>query len=120
MKILVVHATNSNFREELYKPLRESSLNKDHHIHLPQEHGRETITKEFIKSCNLIIAECTFPSTGQGIELGWADIYNIPILCVSKKETLPSRVLHYVTSNFIVYEDSADMIAQIEMFVQMI
>jgi len=120
MKILVIHATNSNFRDELYKPLRESLLNKNHQIHLPQEHGRETVTKEFIKSCDLIIAECTFPSTGQGIELGWADIYTIPILCISKKGTLPSRVLHYVTSNFIVYENSEDMIDQIEMFVKMI
>jgi len=120
MKILVVHATDSNFREELYKPLRESHMNKKHEIHLPQENGRETITKEFIKSCDLIIAECSFPSTGQGIELGWADIYNIPILCLSKNGTLPSRALHYVTDNFISYEDSEDMIDQIEMFVKMI
>jgi len=118
MKIFVTHATKSNFQEELYKPLRESSLNKNHEIYLPQEHGRKTITKEFVQSCDLIIAESSFPSTGQGIELGWADIYEIPILCISKKGIEPSRALQYVTRSFASYEDGEDMIKQIEMFIR--
>ena len=118
MKIFVTHATNSNFQEELYKPLRESSLNKNHEIHLPQEHGKETITKEFIKSCDLIIAECSFPSTGQGIELGWADMYQVSILCIYRKGIEPSRALHYVTHSFITYENAEDMINKVEMFIK--
>lgn len=118
MKIFVAHATKFNFREELYQPLRESPLNKKHEIHLPQEQGREIITKEFIKSCDFIIAECSFPSTGQGIELGWADIYQVPILCIYKKEIEPSRALHYVSKNVVSYKNSEDMIKQIEMFIK--
>jgi hypothetical protein len=118
MKIFVAHATSSNFKEELYQPLRESSLDKTHEIHLPQEHGKQTVTKEFIKSCDLIIAECSFPSTGQGIELGWANIYQVPILCIYKKGIEPSKALHYVTHNFITYENADDMISQIETFIK--
>ncbi len=120
MKIYVAHATQSHFREELYKPLRESSLNTDQEIYLPQEYGRETITKEFIKSCNLIIAECSFPSTGEGIELGWADIYNVPILCIYKKGIEPSKALYYVSDNLVAYENKEDMITKITAFISRI
>ena len=34
---------------------------------------------EWIRSCDLLIAECTCPSLGVGYELAYAEAYNIPV-----------------------------------------
>ena len=80
--------------------------------------GKEIKTKDIIRDYDLIIAEVSLPSTGLGIELGWADMYQIPILCIYKRRIEPSKSLHYVTNNFISYENEEDMIKQIEMFIE--
>jgi len=49
-------------------------LFKNHEIILPHD-KRNLISKDIIKKCNLFIAEVSFPSTGLGIELGWANIF---------------------------------------------
>ena len=103
MKIFVAHASDSNFQEELYQPLRNSQLNKDHEIILPQEEGHEEVTRDLIKSCDLVIAEVSNPSTGQGIELGWADAFSIPVVCIYKEGATFSNALHYVCNKFLMY-----------------
>ncbi len=113
MKIFVTHASSFNFQDELYKPLRESSLNQEHEFILPQENGRLEVDKELIKSCNLIIAEVSHPSTGQGIELGWADMLDIPIVCIYKEGTNFSPALHYVSKKFLMYTSGENMIEDI-------
>jgi hypothetical protein len=119
MKIFITHSSNYNFKEELYLPLRNSELNKKHEIFLPQEKGYEEITKDIIKNSDLIIAEVSYPSTGQGIELGWADIYNIPIVCIYKKERgLSSKSLNKITKDFILYNDSGDMIDKLQKYLE--
>ena len=82
MKIFIAHASSYDYKNELYLLIRKSYLNNEHEIILPIENGREVITKEMIKSCDLVIAEVSYPSTGMGIELGWADIFKIPIYCI--------------------------------------
>ena len=118
MKIFVAHASNSDFHADLYKPLRALKLNAKHEITLPQENGHETITKEFIKSCDLVIAECSFPSTGEGIELGWANILHVPIICIYKEGITVSNALSYVSDNIISYKDSVDMIEKLTAFLE--
>ena len=86
MKIFVTHSSDFNFRDELYNPIREAAFNSEHEIRLPQEFGKETVTKDLIKEQNLIVAETSYSSTGSGIELGWANIYNIPIINIYKKK----------------------------------
>ncbi|MEK7549848.1 MAG: hypothetical protein AAB519_02605 [Patescibacteria group bacterium] len=116
MKIFVAHASNFDFIHKLYLPLQNSSLGQKHEFYFPKEKGYETVTKEVIKSCDLILAEVSLPSTGQGIELGWADIFNIPILCISEEGSSISGSLGFVTKKFITYSDSTDMIEKIETF----
>jgi len=118
MKIFVAHSSNFDFRNELYLPLRNSELNKNHEIFLPQENGQEPVTQELIKNSNLIIAEISYPSTGQGIELGWADIYNIPIVCIYKNGAKTSRSLKKITDQFISYDNSNDMIEKLTSFIK--
>lgn len=114
MKILVTHSSDFDFRNKLYKPLRNSALNSKYEFRLPQEGERERLTKDIIKECAAIIAECSLPSTGQGIELGWANAYNIPIICVHEKGIKISNALHFVSDTFVEYSDEIDMIAKLQ------
>jgi len=114
MKIFVTHSSNFDFRNELYKPLRDSLLNKKHQILLPQEKEKEVITKDIIKNCDLLLAEVSYPSTGQGIELGWANIFNVPIICIFKEGNKYSSSLDLIADKFISYKDTEDMINQLD------
>ncbi len=113
MKIFIAHASSFDFRKELYLPLRNSSINKNHQITLPREYGEEKITKEIIRSQDLLIAEVSHPSTGQGIELGWANIFAIPIVGVYRKGATPSPATRYVIKNFLEYTDAEDLIEKL-------
>lgn len=85
---------------------------------MPNENGHEVITKELIKSCDLVIAEVSMPSTGQGIELGWANMLNIPIICIHEQGSKISRSLQYVAQEFIEYKGSEDMLRKIENYLK--
>lgn len=117
MKIYVTHSTSFDFKNELYKPLRESELNKLHEIILPHENTNSQFSsKEFMKACNLIFAEVSYPSTGQGIELGWANMVNVPIVCFYKKGMKYSGAIKAVCNDFLEYEDEKDLIKKITEF----
>jgi len=116
MKIYISHSTSYDFENELYCPLKSSELCKGNEVYFP--HDKEPVnTKNMIGSFDLIIAEVSFPSTGQGIEIGWADFCNKPILCIYKQGSKISSSLRLITKNFIEYSDLKDMTKQIENFV---
>jgi len=116
MKILVTHSSDFDFRHKLYKPLRDFTLNSKYELLLPQEAGREKLTKDIIKECVAVIAECSLPSTGQGIEIGWADAFNIPIICIHEKGSKISNALHYVSDTFIEYNNEVEMIEKLQKY----
>ena len=90
MRIYVSHLRRGNYEKDLYGPLLASSLVHAHTFILPHQLDQKPFnTKElFAKNgCDLVIAEITHPSTGQGIELGWAHVYRIPIYSYYKKGT---------------------------------
>lgn len=75
MKIYVSHTSSYDYTNQLYTPLRLSKLNSRHEIFLPHEPNEVPInTKAIIEACDIVLAEVSYPSTGQGIELGWANI----------------------------------------------
>lgn len=115
----MAHSREFDFNKELYQPLRNSILNKEHEIVLPHEESDKPFnSKEFLRdSCDLMIAEVSYPSTGLGIELGWANLYNVTILCVYKKGPKPSESLKVLTSNFLEYSDSKELISGIKDFI---
>ena len=114
MKIYVTHSSGFDYQNELYQPLRKSELNNLHEITLPHEHTTEQFnSKEYMKDCNLILAEVSYPSTGQGIELGWANLYDVPVVCFYKKGVKPSGSLKVISNTFIEYENSEDMIQKL-------
>ena len=64
--------------------------------------------------CKLVLAEVSFPSTGQGIELGWADFLKIPIVCLHKQGSRVSGSVNCVSNTFETYTDAKEMLYKIE------
>ncbi len=117
MKIFVSHSSSFDFENQIYIPLRNSEINKQHEISFPHENGKDVITKDIIKDSNLVVAEISFSSTGQGIELGWADVFNIPVVCIFKTGSKYSKSIGKLTENFIEYDDSPDMIEKLSKYI---
>lgn len=113
MKIFISHSTKYDFEKELYTPLRNSALNKKHEIILPHENGQHIETKDIIRDCDLVVAEVSFPGTGQGIELGWANATYVSIICFYKPGSKISDSLQYVTDTIVEYDSVETMIKKI-------
>lgn len=111
------HSKSFDFENELYKPIRDSELNNKYKIIFPHENGNKFYnSKELFQSgkCDLFIAEVSFPTNSLGIEMGWANLLDIPIICVYKKSSKVSSSLQAVTDDFIEYEDKNDLINKLE------
>ena len=76
------------------------------------------MTQDLIKNADAMIAEVSLPSTGQGIEIGWASIFKVPIICIHEKGSRYSPALMYVTETFIEYESAEDMIIKLSSALQ--
>ena len=115
MKIYVGHSKDYDFKKELYIPLRISPLDCKYEIILPHENSSVPYnSKELMKSIDFMIAEVSLPSTGLGIELGWADMLNIPILAVYKKGSKLSQSVKKTAKYSLEYGDSSELIRGIE------
>jgi hypothetical protein len=80
-KIYLTHASTFDYKTLLYQPLKASSLADNYQIIFPHEtDSAARYSKEIIKNSDLVLAEVSYPSTGQGIELGWAEIFRKPII----------------------------------------
>jgi len=120
MKIYVAHSRSFDFQKELYGPIQDSSLAKEHNFIFPHSNSGEPFnSKEFFQNdCDLIIAEVSYPATGLGIELGWADMLKVPVVCIYKKDSKVSGSLKAVTDTFLEYSDSGDLIAKVAQAIQ--
>ena len=117
MKIFVSHPTAIDYKNELYAPIRNSELNKQHEFILPHEESEVPFnTKELLKdgSVDLVIADVSVPSHGVGIELGWAEILGIPIVCIYKEGSQYSGALSIVSNKFLMYTSRENMISDLE------
>ena len=117
MKIYVAHSSKLDFIEKLYNPFKNSNIYAENEVILPHDESKNINTKGIIKECNLVIAEVSETSTGLGIELGWAEAFNRPILCIYEKRKTYSHSLKFITNDFIEYSDEKDMINKVENFI---
>ena len=113
MKIFIAHSSSFDFKTKLYQPLRDSALNTEHEILLPQEGEVEEITRDMIKDSDVLIAEVSTPSLGAGIEMGWADAFHHPVIAIFEKGTTPSFSIDNVVTARIEYDGPEDMIQKI-------
>ncbi len=115
MKIYVVHSREYNYKKELYIPIRSSEKLREYEIILPHEESSVTSnTRDFYKDIDLIISECSYPSIGLGIELGWAFDDNIPVYCIHKRDIKISGSINAITQNIYDYSNVDEMLSIIE------
>lgn len=105
MNIYFPHSSGFDFKKEYYRPIKESGIVKEHNVHFPHETEETKNTIEIIEDADVIVAEVSYPSTGLGIELGWASKMKKPVLCVHKEEADVPSVLKFVSTNFIEYSN---------------
>jgi hypothetical protein len=111
LKIYVTHAASFDYKNQLYFVLQKSELNKKCKLIFPHSKGGKiSSSKSVILKSDLIIAEVSYPSTGQGIELGWAHAAKIPIICIYKKGSRISSSLKIITKNLLDYESPEEMV----------
>lgn len=111
MKIYIWHTKKFDYINELYKPLEDSELIKNHEIILPHIESDELFnSKEYLKSCDLMIADISYPSTSLGIEIWWANLYWCKVVCVYKKWTKISKGLETVCNTFFEYGDYSEIV----------
>jgi hypothetical protein len=112
MDIYVGHSSSIDFKEQLYQPLRNSSLDDEHNIVLPHEDSDEPFnSKEFLRDeCDVFVAEVSEASTGLGIELGWADLYEVPVICVYREDSNPSSSIAAVFNTVKQYSNADELV----------
>jgi nucleoside 2-deoxyribosyltransferase len=115
MKIYLAHATSFNFRDELYGPLLAAPWFAEHDVILPHRDPAAVMknSRNLIESCDLVVAEASYPSTGMGIELGWAHAAGIPIVVIHRADSRPSAALGAVMAQITPYTDVAEVIGYI-------
>ena len=117
MKIYLSHSSEYDYENKLYKPIKKSDLIKSNFFIFPHEH-KIVNSKEVISNSDFMIAEVSLSSTGQGIEIGWADSAKIPILFIYEKGSKISSSLKFITDKFIEYENIEDMVIKISNYIE--
>lgn len=113
MKLYLTHSSGYDYKKELYEPLKEA-FGKEYDLFLPHEqHDDGAKSKDIIPTCDVVLAEVSYPSTGQGIELGWADANNKPIICFYRSGAKVSSALRFITDMHLEYETSEEMIEKL-------
>lgn len=115
MNIYISHSSGYDYEKELYKPIKESELAAIHHFFLPHEpENIDVDATDELKQTDVLVAEVSLPSTGQGIELGQASVAGVPIICFYKAGSRPSGSLRFVTDKIIAYDNVHDLLAKIQ------
>lgn len=106
----VSHSSSYDFENELYQPLRKVSEGMGYNFLLPHENQGEVVnSKVMIERAEVVLAEVSNASTGQGIELGWAQDRNKKIVCVYKKGSSVSRSLQFVCGEMLEYQGGEEL-----------
>jgi hypothetical protein len=114
MKIYLSHSSGYDYENELYLPLKSSVVVREHEVFFPHDtENRDTNSKSLIEHGDIILAEVSEPSTGQGIELGWASSANKSILCIYRSGSKLSSSLKFITNQFIEYKNPEDLLSKL-------
>lgn len=118
MKLYLAHSSGYDYKTELYRPLK-AAFASEYEIFFPHDSNADGVkSKDIIPTCDVILAEVSLPSTGQGIELGWADAHNIPIICFYRTGSNLSSALHFISNSVFEYNTSEEMITKLRFEIQ--
>ncbi len=120
MRIYVAHPTGIDYENEIYRPLRKDNFFLEHELILPHKNGVSiSNSREDYKNYNIVIAECSKPSIGVGIELGWFYDEGKPIYCFYKEGTKLSSAIRNISEQMVEYRDGRDFVDKIKGIVKM-
>lgn len=118
MKIYFAHSTAFDFRKEFYEPIRDDTNLPQNELILPHEDiNHVNNSRDFYHTLDLVIAEVSYPSTGLGIELGWAKDDSTPVFCLYHRGGVFSGSLYAVSNQFFEYANQEEMLSIIERIV---
>lgn len=105
------HSRSFDYKKEWYEPIRELNLPTEIQVIFPHETAGEDFDTRglFEKGCDLFVVEGSYPSTGLGIELGYARMLSVPIVCFSRKGVQISGSLKRLANQCIEYSDREDL-----------
>jgi len=114
--IYVSHSKEFNYQDELYNLIRNSELNTLFNIILPHETNTEQFnSKDFLKNeCYVFVIEASYPTIGSGIEAGWANAYEIPIITIYKKGFKLKGSIKSISTEVIEYSSYDDLIIKLK------
>ena len=114
MKIYLSHSSNFDYQTNLYEPLKKNFARKYAIFYPHDSENINTKSKSIIAESDYVLAEVTYPSTGQGIELGWAEAQSVPIICIYRKGADYSKSLNFVSDDFVQYENTDELVIKLE------
>ncbi|MBN1619068.1 hypothetical protein JW887_07070 [Candidatus Dojkabacteria bacterium] len=116
MKIYLAHSSIIDYKKELYAPIKKSALIKNHEFvfFCDNPNYKSQNSRKMIQSCDLLIAEMSECSTGMGIEIGWANMMNKPIIIIGKNKKLKEGYMRTIANTIIIYSDTNDLIKQLD------
>lgn len=110
MNIYVGHAKHLNYREELYPSLKKVGEKTGVTFVLPHDLSDEPFpSKDVLPTCDLMVADVSLPALGLGIEIGWANMMEIPILFIHQSDSEFSRSIQEVSTAILSYKDGDDL-----------
>jgi len=119
MKIYVSHSKNFDYKKDLYHVLENSGLSLEFiFLHKDSEEAFDSKSLFTNKGCDLVLAEGSYQSTGQGIELGWANILGFKIVTIYKEGSHLSNSLRNISVEVIEYVDSSDLVNKLTVYFQ--
>ncbi len=120
MKIYLSHSSKIDYINNLYRPIRESELGKNHEFVYfcddPEYSSKSS--RDVIRSCDVLIAEMSECSTGMGIEIGWADSFDIRIFVVYRDGSDIKGYMSSIAEEIIKYIDTSDLISKLSEVIQ--
>jgi len=118
MRIYIAHSKKFNYIDDLYVSLRNDDFFKEHELILPHEESASSSnSRDFYKSLDLFIAECSETGTGLGIELGWCYDDGISIYCIYQSDKKLSNSIKCITDNIYEYKNSNEILSLIKKIV---
>jgi nucleoside 2-deoxyribosyltransferase len=107
-KIYLAHAKEyPNFLEQLYDPFI-ANLSDYVEIILPHKKTNEPYDSRILifgKKTDFVVAEISYPATGLGIEIGWANANNIPVIGIFKSNMKISSSAKTICNKCFKYTD---------------
>lgn len=77
--------------------------------------------KNCVESCDIMLAEVSYPSLGEGMELAFAVTNNKPILAVARQNASVSRMIMGITHpkfEFYRYNSTKEIVTLLDLFIK--